>query len=164
MLEQATEDEVAPIDDEVLRGRAVTLLARREHSRRELVDKLRSRRDARGVDPERIEAVVAELADAGLQSDERCAEVLMHARIQRGHGPLRIRADLRDAGIPGELVDGLLEAEEGAWADRLRSVAERRFGTGAPHDARDWGRRARFLASRGFPEGLVRSLLGDIPF
>lgn len=164
MLERATEEASAAIDDEVLRGRAVSLLARREHSRRELLDKLRSRRDARGVDPERIEAVVAELADAGLQSDERCAEMLVHARIQRGHGPLRIRADLRDAGIPADLADVLLEAEEDAWPERLRSVAERRFGPDAPRDARDWGRRARFLASRGFPEGLVRSVLGQIPY
>ncbi len=151
-------------DDEELRRRAVTLLARREHSRRELLDKLRSRRDARGVDPARIEAVVADLAEAGLQSDARCAEILVHSRIQRGHGPLRIRADLRDAGIAGELVQTLLEAEEDGWPDRLRALAERRFGSEPPEDARAWGRRARFLASRGFPEAMVRDVLGEVPY
>lgn len=154
----------ATVDEEVLRRRAIGLLARREHSRRELADKLRSRRDARDVDPELIERVVEELAEAGLQSDERCAEMLVYARAQRGNGPLRIRADLRDAGIASELADPLLEAEEDAWPERLRSLAERRFGAEAPADAREWGRRARFLASRGFPEGMVRDVLGDIPY
>lgn len=152
------------IDDETLRDRALGLLARREHSRRELIDKLRSKRYARDVDPERIEAVVADLADQGLQSDERCAEMLVHTRIERGQGPLRIRSDLRDAGISGELADILLEAEADTWPERLRAVAERRFGSEAPQDAREWGRRARFLASRGFPEGMIRSVLGDIPY
>lgn len=150
--------------DEELRRRALTLLARREHSRRELVDKLRARRDAREIDPARIEAVVAELADAGLQSDARCAEMLVRSRIERGQGPLRVRADLRDAGIAAELAETLLEAEDDGWPDRLRALAERRFGPEPPEDVRAWGRRARFLASRGFPESMVRDVLGDVPY
>ncbi len=108
--------------------------------------------------------MVAELADAGLQSDERCAEMLVHSRIERGHGPLRIRADLREAGIAGELAEALLEAEHDAWPERLRALAARRFGASPPEDARAWGRRARFLASRGFPESMVRDVLGDVPY
>lgn len=141
-----------------LRRKAIGLLARREHSRRELKQKL-----GRGADGELVDLVVDALAEEGLQSDARCAEMIVYARVERGHGPLRIRSDLRDAGIDGETVDLLLEAEDDHWEARLRKLVDRRYGGEAPEDAREWSRRARFLASRGFPEGLVRRVLGDLP-
>ena len=108
--------------------------------------------------------MVAELAAQGLQSDARCAEMIVHVRIERGSGPLRIRAELRDAGIDGELAEALLEAEADAWPDRLRAVCESRFGPDPPADSRAWARRARFLAGRGFPESMVRDVLGEVPW
>lgn len=141
-----------------LRRKAIGLLARREHSRRELKRKL-GRRACRDL----VDSVVDALAEEGLQSDARCAEMIVYARIERGHGPLRIRSDLREAGIDGETTDLLLEAESEHWDERLRTLIDRRFRGEAPKDARDWSRRARFLASRGFPEGLVRRALGDLP-
>jgi len=141
-----------------LRRKAIGLLARREHSRRELKQKL-----GRGADGELVDLVVDALAEEGLQSDARCAEMIVYARVERGHGPLRIRSDLRDAGIDGETVDLLLEAEDDHWEARLRKLVDRRYGCEAPEDAREWSRRARFLASRGFPEGLIRRVLGDLP-
>ena len=89
--------------------------------------------------------------------------MIVYARIEQGHGPLRIRSDLREAGIDGETTDLLLEAESEHWDERLRMLIERRYRGDAPKDARDWSRRARFLASRGFPEGLIRRALGDLP-
>jgi len=142
-----------------LRDRAVGLLARREHSRRELVRKLISKTRSAGVEAERIECVVDALAEAGLQSDTRAAEMLVRSRIERGQGPLRIRADLRERGLAGETADLLLEAEVDAWPQRLQALIERRFGTDSPPDGREWARQARFLASRGFPESLIRDAL-----
>jgi regulatory protein len=153
-----TPDGVRDVD---LRRAAMDHLARREFSRRDLVRRLGRR--FRDVEAARLEAVVEALADEGLQSDVRCAESLIRIRAEKGHGPLRIRSDLREAGLEGEAVDLLLEAEEDAWPDRLAAVAERRFGADAPADRRDWARRARFLASRGFPEPLVVRVLGDPP-
>lgn len=138
-------------------------LARREYSRRDLIQRLQRRFGSEEVDPARLEAVVDTLASEGLQSDLRCAEMLIRSRSQRGHGPLRIRADLRESGLEGEAVEVLLEAEEDAWLDRLAAVAERRFGAEPATDRREWSRRARFLASRGFPESLVVRVLGDPP-
>lgn len=101
------------------------------------------------------------LAHEGLQSDARCAEMLVHVRIGRGHGPLRIRADLREAGIDAEAIELLLEAEVDAWPERLRALAIKRFGEAPAADRREWAKRARFLASRGFPEALVRDVLDE---
>ncbi|MDZ7826730.1 MAG: regulatory protein RecX [Gammaproteobacteria bacterium] len=139
------------------------LLARREHSRRELERKLGKRFRDRPLEPAGLEQVLDRLAADGLQSDARCAESLIHARISRGQGPLKIRAGLREAGLEGETFELLLEAESGEWPRHLDAVVRSRFGEEPPADRRDWARRARFLAGRGFPEHLVRSQLGEPP-
>lgn len=152
-----------PVGIDELRNAAIGLLARREHSRRELERKLGQRFRGRPLEPSELEQALDGLAADGLQSDERCAESLIHARISRGQGPLKIRAGLREAGLEGEAVELLLEAEAGDWPRHLEAVARSRFGEAPPVDRRDWARRARFLAGRGFPEHLVRSQLGEPP-
>jgi regulatory protein len=107
--------------------------------------------------------VIDELAASGLQSDARRAEALVRGALARGHGPLRIRRDLAAAGLDLELAEDALPADEGSWAEELDALVLRRFGEAPPADGREWARRARFLAGRGFPEGLVRRRLGPPP-
>lgn len=107
--------------------------------------------------------MLEELAETGLQSDTRRAEALVRGALARGHGPLRIRRDLAAAGLDGDLAENVLPAGEGRWAEELDALVLRRFGEAPPADAREWARRARFLANRGFPEGLVRRRLGPPP-
>ncbi len=66
------------------------MLARREHSGKELQAKLR----AKGYPEELTGEVVAALTREGLASDERFAEALVNVRRARGYGPLRIRHEL----------------------------------------------------------------------
>ena len=157
----------APIDRQALRNAAFGYLARREHSRSELARKLERRfrdRAPEGMPLEQVvEQVVEELAAEGLQSDQRCIESLIRVRIARGHGPARIRADLRSIGLAGEAAECLLETEADGWAERVAELAERRFGGQPPQDRREWARRARFLVGRGFSEALVVAALGDPP-
>ncbi|ROR29846.1 regulatory protein [Inmirania thermothiophila] len=131
------------------------LLARREHSRRELLDKLR----ARGFAPAAAEAAVARLAAEGLQSERRFAEALVRERIARGHGPRRIEAELAQRGVAGELAAEVMAAAEVDWVRLAREVARRRF-RGPAGDRREWLRRARHLAGRGFTGEQVRAALG----
>ena len=74
---------------------AMNLLARREHSRAELKEKLLKRE----FEPDEVEATVASLADRNLISDERFAESFATGRIRRGQGPVRIRQELRQRGF-----------------------------------------------------------------
>ncbi len=133
---------------------AVRLLAAREHSRAELGRKL-----GRGFSGEVVEAVLDELAAEGLQSDDRFVESYLHARMEKGFGPLRIRAELKERGIDEARIRLALEGVEAQWREQLLRVARRRFGDAPPADRREMGRRARFLAGRGFPEHLVRDYL-----
>jgi len=135
----------------------VRLLAAREHSRRELRQKL-TQRDA---DPERLERVLDRLQQAGLQSDERFTESFIESRIRKGQGPVRIRLELRERGIGSELAERFLEIYDGEWRDLLRQVHDARFGRGPVRESRELARRARFLEYRGFPGEMIRSFLLD---
>ncbi len=161
-----------------LRRYAMDLLARREHSRLELTEKLRrhcgraqAAQSADGpttpADPGTTEALIQRTLDQleadGLQSDARYAEVLVRSRCNRGQGPLRIRADLRQRGLDATAVDSLLEAYEDSWPELALEAVSKRFGDAPAADRREWARRARFLAGRGFPEGLVMRVLGPLP-
>src|SRR3546814_4748731 len=65
--------------------RALGLLVRREHSRKELANKLA----ARGVAREDAEAAVERMAAEGWQDDARFATSLARMRAGAGYGPIR---------------------------------------------------------------------------
>lgn len=141
--------------DEV-REQAIRLLARREHSARELAFKL----VRRGVPEALAEAVIDGLTQEGLQSDARYAESWVRHRVEQGYGPLRIRAELRERGVPDHLAGpALAEAEtEIDWAEQARQAWARRFG-GAPADLRERARQQRYLERRGFAAGHIRQVM-----
>lgn len=136
---------------------AVRLLAAREHTRAELQRKL----SGRGHPPEAVTAVLDDLADRGLQSDERYTEQYVALRMGKGYGPLRIRAELAERGVPEMLVQEWLDPRDPDWHEHLREAARAKFGAGRPADRKEMARRARFLEYRGFPQDLIRRLLLD---
>ncbi len=137
---------------------ALRLLAGREHSLRELRTKLK----LRGHPASAIEAVLEELAARGLVSDERFAEAFLRSRLERGQGPLKIRAQLRERGVAPGLIDAALGEAEIDWDSRAAAARSRRFGESPPADRSEMARQARFLRGRGYSEGQVaRAVLGE---
>ncbi|HZX81125.1 MAG TPA: regulatory protein RecX [Lysobacter sp.] len=131
--------------------RALGLLTRREHSRKELTRKLVSR----GVDAAEVEAAVDKLAGAGWQDDRRFAESLVRSRAANGYGPLHIRAELGTHDLPAEVRQSALDDFDGDWAEIARDLVERRFSR--VEDARQRERKAAdYLMRRGFPSDVVR--------
>jgi len=146
-------------DDEAFaaaRGRAVRMLAMREHSAVELIQKL----TRKGVPSALAGQVVATLAERNLQSDERFAEGFARTRIARGYGPLWLRQALRERGIDSALADAVLDRPSAWWAGQARAIRARKFGDPPPADRATWQRQARFLAQRGFSTDLVLKALG----
>ncbi|HEY0662457.1 MAG TPA: regulatory protein RecX [Lysobacter sp.] len=134
--------------------RALGLLTRREHSRKELTRKLTSR----GMDAAEVEAAVGKLADAGWQNDARFAESLVRSRVAGGYGPLRIRAELATHGLDQDAVERAFNSFDGDWAEQARDLVRRRFGPVVDDFA--WRRKAAdFLIRRGFPSGSVRAAI-----
>ncbi|WP_238382845.1 regulatory protein RecX [Cognatilysobacter segetis] len=132
--------------------RALGLLTRREHSRKELVRKLVQR----GVDAGEVEAAVDKLAGAGWQDDARFAESLVRSRASTGYGPLHIRAELGTHDLPAEVRQAALDDFDGDWVEIARDLVARRFAR--VDDARQRERKASdFLIRRGFPGDVVRA-------
>lgn len=136
-----------------LRERALNLLARREHSRAELARKL-----APHVEDEDLDSLLDDLEREKLLSNTRYAEMLAHARSGR-HGSLRLKADLRDKGVPAEVMESTLAEAREQDLDAARAVWLKKFGE-APRDAAERVKQMRFLAGRGFPLDVVRRVVG----
>lgn len=133
--------------------RALGLLVRREHSRKELGRKLK----ARGVDADAVDAAVARLAEEGWQDDTRFAEALVRNRTGSGYGPLHIRAELGTHGLDSEAIEAALATFEGDWAALARDLVCRRFGPDGPLDLAQRRKAADMLARRGFDGGCIRA-------
>jgi regulatory protein len=138
-----------------IRARALALLARREHSRQELLRKLRQR----GFAEADLRPVLEELAAAQLQSDTRYAESYARSRAERGFGPLRIRAELQERGIDASGIEAALAGLEADWELQAREAREKRFGGEPPEDLKQRTRQTRFLQQRGFSHDQVRAAL-----
>ncbi|WP_456952652.1 regulatory protein RecX [Lysobacter sp. HA35] len=132
--------------------RALGLLTRREHSRKELTRKLVTR----GVDAGEVETAVEKLVAAGWQDDRRFAESLVRSRASNGYGPLHVRAELATHDLPSEVQQAALEDFEGDWTEIARDLVTRRFGR--IDDARLRERKAMdYLMRRGFPGDVARA-------
>lgn len=133
--------------------RALRLLARREHSRRELMRKLQ----VRGVGQEAAQETLDRLAGNRYQDDARFAESLVRQRINQGYGPKAIQAELRSHGIRSGEGWEALKSED--WQAHARRLVQRRM----PQDGADATQRrkiALFLLRRGFSGETVRVVLG----
>ena len=133
--------------------RALGLLVRREHSRKELGRKLR----AKGVEADEAEAAVAHLATEGWQDDARFAEMLVRSRTATGYGPLHIRAELGTHGLDSTSVEAAMATFEGDWEELARELVCRRFGPDGPQELAQRRKAADMLARRGFDAGCIRS-------
>lgn len=137
--------------------RALGLLARRDHSRAELLAKLVRAGHGRAE----AERVVEDLAGQGLVSDARFAEAFIRSRIERGGGPLRVRRDLEARGVGRTTVERLLDPDDEAWEARARKAREKRFGSAPPGEGGEAARQARFLRGRGFTHRQVRRAIDE---
>jgi regulatory protein len=133
--------------------RALGLLVRREHSRKELVRKLRGR----GVEAEDDDAAVARMAGEGWQDDTRFAEWLVRSRAATGYGPLHVRAELGTHGLDREAIAAAMETYEGDWRANARDLVRRRFGEAGPQDLAQRRKAADLLARRGFDADTIRA-------
>ena len=140
-------------DPACIRKSAMDLLARREHSERELIRKLATR----GFDKDLIETTIVGLVADNLLSNVRFAESFVYSRFQKGSGPQKIHAELRERGIDDGLISDSIAEYELQWQELVRQVREKKFGTGQPQDYKERARQMRFLQQRGFtPEQISR--------
>lgn len=132
--------------------RALGLLVRREHSKKELNRKLQ----ARGIEPEAAQAAVERLAGEGWQDDVRFAASVVRNRASSGYGPLHIRAELGTHGLDSDAVSAAMATFEGNWTENARDLIRRRFGEDGPVELAQRRKAADLLARRGFDGNSIR--------
>ena len=140
---------------DAVRKQALDMLARREHSGAELQAKL----TAKGFPPDITRTALMELRRSGWLDDERFTEAFIRARSDRGYGPARIRAELKERGVDDEVISSHLDAHDPSWIRRLRSVWNKRFAAKRPGSYAEKARQMRFLQSRGFTVEQIRSVI-----
>ena len=82
-------------EPKTIRLKIMDFLSRREHSSKEVFQKMSRRVESKDM----LMIIIDELIDDGLLSDERFAESYFQARKNRGFGPLRIRNELTQRGV-----------------------------------------------------------------
>jgi len=141
---------------------ALDLLSRRDHFRRELVEKLRTR----NFPANEIEDSIARCEELDLVNDERVAHRFVEVRAaERGWGPHRLAAELRKRGMSADNADRLSDLSVELAADAMRT-ALRKLEVRAPAGWwRDGQRRARMVSSlitRGFEAEVAIAAVDDL--
>lgn len=136
-----------------LRVRAMRYLARREHSRAELHAKLQPYVQ----EGEDLEAVLDELEKHNWLSDVRATTQWVDAKRGR-FGTQRIAHELRQKGIPENLISEAMPQLKETELDAAREVWQRKFGV-QPQDSKEKAKQVRFLQSRGFSMEVIFKVL-----
>lgn len=126
---------------------AIHMLSRREHSRRELENKLGNKPCAESID---LNALLDELENSGYLSDQRFSEMFVRYRISRGQGPQKIQYELSQRGVMPSLVEESMQLADVDWFELAKEQREKRFGVEFPKDYKEQAKQSRFLAGRGF--------------
>jgi regulatory protein len=135
-----------------LRSRALRLLARREHSRHELRNKLA----ASCADTAALEALLDQLEQRGWMSEGRLVEQMLHTR-GRKLGAARLLHELGEKKVSVEALERARAALRETELQRAREVWRKRFGV-VPATPAERAKQARFLQSRGFALAIVTKL------
>jgi regulatory protein len=134
------------------------LLARREHSQKELLAKLA----LRGFDRDEVLPVIDELAGQGWQDDLRYAESYARFRILKGYGPIRVSYELSQNGIAALDLDAIVQIEAGSWMALLEQVYRKKYSHDTLLERNEWAKRSRFLLHRGFSGAMIGALFDQL--
>jgi regulatory protein len=138
----------------VLWSKAMSALARREHSAYELRQKLKPKAPA-----DLIDELIESLLKDGLISDERFAHMLCRSRFNRGVGPVRVEYELNKHQVRIEWVEQAIAKYEHQWVDHLQALNARKYGDIPPADYKAWAKRARFFQGRGFTTSQIQQAI-----
>jgi regulatory protein len=136
-----------------LKGRALRLLAAREHSRRELERKLAQHEQ----EPGQLKTALDELQARGFIDEQRVVDSVLHRRSAR-LGAGRIKQELQAKGLDAERVAMAVATLKATEIARAREVWRKKFGVPPTHSS-ERARQARFLAARGFDGEVIGRVL-----
>ena len=126
-------------------NKALDILSRREHSQKELSDKLIKKFNI----PELVDSVIHSLLEKNLLNDYRYSESYVVARKRKGFGPKKIGYELISRGVNENTVSEVIDAE-GGWNDAALKAFNKKFKAGIGKDFKEQNKQKIFLQNRGF--------------
>ena len=94
----------------IIYNKSLDLLSRREHSFKEIKEKLSTRFENKVI----IESVIEKLSQNNLVNNTRYAEAYVSARKRKGFGPKKIAFELTSKGVDESVTNSVI-IEEGDW-------------------------------------------------
>ncbi|HDZ8877245.1 regulatory protein RecX [Aeromonas dhakensis] len=134
------------------RAYAMRSLARRESAGSELARRLRQQ----GYQEEVIEAVLDYCRGYNWVNDERYGAMAVRAGAAKGHGPLKIRFELRRKGLDDGQIDAAFEQPELDWFELAFALLERRANIADLADFKLRMKWLKYLLGRGFSQDQAR--------
>ena len=114
----------------------------------------------RGFEAREPLKAVQELVEQGLQSDERFASDYTKSKVKGGYGPIHIKKGLLEKGVEKKLALGSLKELKIDWFERAKRTYDKKFDSEIT-DFKDYARRVRFLAYKGFETEHVKAVMGE---
>jgi len=141
---------------------ALRILTRRDHSKHELSQKLKTR----GYAGEIIDKVISECERFDYIDDERTTQIFIRQLQRKGYGRKRIQFELNSKGLRGEHLQAVLsksisDADECQSAEKIFRKQARRFDREKDSIKRK-DKIYRFLYRRGFSKAVISELINKI--
>ena len=127
-----------------IRLKIMDFLSRREHSSKEIFQKMSRKVESK----EMLLESIKELERDGLLSDERFAESYFQSRKRRGFGPLRIKSELIQRGVKENLFYSL--EKEIDWSSNALDALKKKLNGKMPQETKEILKLKNFLNYRGF--------------
>lgn len=129
----------------IIYNKSLDLLSRREHSRKEIKEKLLLRYE----NTEQINIVLEKLVSNNLINDSRFAEAYVLNRKRKGFGPKKIIFELISKGITESIANEVVEIE-GGWIEAARSAFKKKYKDDQNIETKEKLKQKTFLQNRGF--------------
>lgn len=139
----------------MIRQAALNLLARRDHSAKELKQKLIQR----GYQSIEIDTILNDLIQEHLLNENRFADNYINWRSNKGYGPNRILQELKARGVAADIIAQQLDFADNAWFVQIQKVWQKNFKGKRPQEFKERAKQMRFLLYRGYTEEQIASVM-----
>jgi len=137
-------------------NKSLDLLSRREHSKKEIKEKL----NLRFENKELIDSVLVKLLENNLVNDLRFTESYVSSRKKRGFGPKKIIYELLSKGVKESISEAII-AESDDWEQIAKSTFAKKYKDGICSETKDQLKQKSFLQNRGFRSKEIESVFNE---
>lgn len=136
-----------------IRIKIMDFLARREHSSKEIYQKLENKVELLDI----LKQEIKKLEEEGLINNERFAEQYIYSRSSKGFGPVRIRVELIKKGVDENIFQDSIQSMD--WSSLAKLVLDKKIGRNIPEKEKEILKIKRFLGYRGFDYSHIEKAL-----